>query len=188
MAQLKTHKFVAALPPVLEADAIYFVRSGVGYDQYVTNHSGTIVAYPSNSAPIDSPAFTGAPTAPTPSSGDSSTKIATTAFLLKGFGGFFSGKPAASQIIGASVVQGGYLLSNTVSDFSVVTAATTSTVFTIKRNRTTDIGTITFSAGANYGIWNLTSPSVADNDFITIHAPATPDATLADGAFIVRAV
>lgn len=32
-------------------------------------------------APIASPAFTGTPTAPTPSAGDSSTKIATTAFL-----------------------------------------------------------------------------------------------------------
>lgn len=49
MAQLKTHKFVAALPPVLEADAIYFVRAGSGFDLYVTNHSGTIVAYPANS-------------------------------------------------------------------------------------------------------------------------------------------
>ena len=32
-------------------------------------------------APIASPAFTGAPTAPTPSAGDSSTKLATTAFV-----------------------------------------------------------------------------------------------------------
>lgn len=32
-------------------------------------------------APINSPAFTGEPTAPTPASGDSSTKLATTAFL-----------------------------------------------------------------------------------------------------------
>jgi hypothetical protein len=44
MAELKIHKFVAALPGTLEADAIYFVRAGDGYDQYVTNHSGTIVA------------------------------------------------------------------------------------------------------------------------------------------------
>lgn len=32
-------------------------------------------------ANIDSPAFTGTPTAPTPTTGDSSTKIATTAFV-----------------------------------------------------------------------------------------------------------
>ena len=33
-------------------------------------------------APLDSPAFTGTPTAPTPAAGDSSTKIATTEFVL----------------------------------------------------------------------------------------------------------
>jgi hypothetical protein len=48
MAELKQHKYVAALPGTLEADSIYFVRAGSGYDQYVTNHSGTIVAYPLN--------------------------------------------------------------------------------------------------------------------------------------------
>lgn len=48
MANIKHHKFVASLPAVLEADSIYFVRVGSGYDQYVTNHSGTIVAYPMN--------------------------------------------------------------------------------------------------------------------------------------------
>lgn len=48
MANIKHHKFVASLPAVLEADSIYFVRVGSGYDQYVTNHSGQIVAYPMN--------------------------------------------------------------------------------------------------------------------------------------------
>ena len=32
-------------------------------------------------APLDSPALTGTPTAPTPSAGDSSTKVATTAYV-----------------------------------------------------------------------------------------------------------
>lgn len=48
MADIKHHKFVASLPSTLEADSIYFVRVGSGYDQYVTNHSGQIVAYPMN--------------------------------------------------------------------------------------------------------------------------------------------
>lgn len=48
MANIKHHKFVASLPSLLEADSIYFVRVGAGYDQYVTNHSGQIVAYPMN--------------------------------------------------------------------------------------------------------------------------------------------
>lgn len=48
MAQVKFHKFVAALPAELEANAIYYVRAGAGFDTYVTNSSGTVVAYPLN--------------------------------------------------------------------------------------------------------------------------------------------
>ena len=48
MADIKPHKYVAALPGTLDADAIYYVRVGDGYDQYITNHSGTIVAYRMN--------------------------------------------------------------------------------------------------------------------------------------------
>lgn len=48
MAQVKFHKFVAALPAELEADAIYYVRAGDGFDFYVTNGSGIVVAYPAN--------------------------------------------------------------------------------------------------------------------------------------------
>lgn len=48
MSTLKAQKVVAALPAVLEADTIYLMRVGTGYDQFVTNHSGTIVAYPMN--------------------------------------------------------------------------------------------------------------------------------------------
>ena len=36
-------------------------------------------------APLDSPAFTGSPTAPTPAAGDNSTKLATTAFVHQSF-------------------------------------------------------------------------------------------------------
>jgi hypothetical protein len=42
-------------------------------------------------APLASPAFTGAPTAPTPTAGDNSTKIATTAFVLANGGSGSSG-------------------------------------------------------------------------------------------------
>src|ERR1700756_687073 len=37
--------------------------------------------YEINRAPLNSPAFTGAPTAPTPTAGDNSTNISTTAFV-----------------------------------------------------------------------------------------------------------
>lgn len=48
MSLVKHHKFVAALPAQLEADSVYYVRAGTGFDHYVTNSSGTIVAYPTN--------------------------------------------------------------------------------------------------------------------------------------------
>ena len=38
-------------------------------------------------APLASPAFTGTPTAPTPASGDNSTKVATTAFVKTAIAG-----------------------------------------------------------------------------------------------------
>lgn len=48
MATIKHYKVVAALPSTLAADSIYLVRVGTGFDLYVTNSSGTIVAYPAN--------------------------------------------------------------------------------------------------------------------------------------------
>lgn len=53
MAIVKHHKVVAALPAQLEANAIYYVRAGAGFDVYVTNASGTLVAYPANYARTD---------------------------------------------------------------------------------------------------------------------------------------
>jgi hypothetical protein len=41
-------KVVSSLPGTLTADTIYFVRVGDGFDIYVTNTSGMIVAYPLN--------------------------------------------------------------------------------------------------------------------------------------------
>lgn len=48
MAELKVHKVVSALPQTLEADSIYLVRAGDGFDLYTTNHGGTIISYKAN--------------------------------------------------------------------------------------------------------------------------------------------
>lgn len=48
MATVKHHKVVAALPAELEPNAIYYVRAGSGFDQYVTNGAGLVVASPLN--------------------------------------------------------------------------------------------------------------------------------------------
>lgn len=49
MSALSISKVVSALPGTLVADTIYMVRVGTGIDIYVTNSSGTIVAYKTNS-------------------------------------------------------------------------------------------------------------------------------------------
>lgn len=60
MALVKHHKVVAALPSPLEANAIYYVRAGAGFDVFVTNASGTLVAYPANYARTDDARLTDA--------------------------------------------------------------------------------------------------------------------------------
>ncbi len=44
--ELRNEKYVSSLPGVLIANTIYYVKNGLGFDMYITNDSGTIVAYP----------------------------------------------------------------------------------------------------------------------------------------------
>lgn len=48
MSSVLHHKYVGSLPGELDADSVYYVRSGAGFDIYVTNATGTVVAYPLN--------------------------------------------------------------------------------------------------------------------------------------------
>lgn len=50
MSAIKHHKVVVALPAPLEADSVYYVRAGSGFDIYVTNGLGGLVAYHQNVA------------------------------------------------------------------------------------------------------------------------------------------
>lgn len=97
---------------------------------------------------------------------------------------FFSGAPGSS----AKVVR--YVFTRAGSfpdDFSgsrasADTAATASTVFSIKKNGST-IGSITFGAGGSTGTFATTGSSAetfAAGDVLTVTAPASADATLAD--------
>lgn len=56
MPKISQFKVVSTLPSTLEPDAVYYVRVGTGFDIYVTNSSGTVVAYPSNQ--VNPPAAT----------------------------------------------------------------------------------------------------------------------------------
>ena len=60
MAIVKHHKVVAALPPELEANSIYYIRAATGFDVYVTNSAGTVIAYPANYARTDDTRLTDA--------------------------------------------------------------------------------------------------------------------------------
>ena len=42
MAAFKIHKVVYALPSPMEADAVYCVRAGTGFDLYVTDSTGSV--------------------------------------------------------------------------------------------------------------------------------------------------
>lgn len=103
---------------------------------------------------------------------------------VKGLSIFCGGKPVASEVIGGSVAPYAFTISaNSIAKAG--TSATASTVFTIRKGGTA-IGTLTFNAGATTAVPSITSGAVAINDFITITAPTTPDATLANIAFTLR--
>lgn len=63
-----------------------------------------------------------------------------------------------------------------------VTAATAQTIFAIKKNGT-DVGTIEFAAAATDGTFTSTGNTAVSfeiGDVMSVHAPSTADATLAD--------
>ncbi len=52
MSLIQQNKVVSVLPTTLVASSIYFVRTGSGFDLYVTNDTGTIIAYSANYVPL----------------------------------------------------------------------------------------------------------------------------------------
>lgn len=68
-----------------------------------------------------------------------------------------------------------------------MTAATSSATFTIKKNGSS-IGTMVFSASGTVAVVSLTTTSVVVGDKITITAPVSADATLANIAFTLPAI
>lgn len=94
------------------------------------------------------------------------------------------GKPAASEVVLRMRAARAFTLSNvqTNGQARATTGATSSPVFVIAKNGT-QVGTISFGAGAaqTVGIISIGSTvSFAVGDLLTLTAPATPDATLAD--------
>jgi hypothetical protein len=61
MAEFIAQKHVSNLPATLEANTVYFVKNGAGFDLYLTNSTGTIVAFGLNPAVETDPVFTTTP-------------------------------------------------------------------------------------------------------------------------------
>lgn len=115
---------VSPVPPVTANHCVKWVSAWLIGDAGGTCGTGTVPAVPNNDvvigsgtgiqdsgslissfAPLASPAFTGTPIAPTPSTADSSTKIATTAYVqAQGFSTAAGANPTGT--IGASAVNG----------------------------------------------------------------------------------
>lgn len=92
------------------------------------------------------------------------------------------GEPTASQIVFRFIAVRAlhFPASLTGSQAKAGVAATGSTVFDIQKNGSS-VGSITFSASGTTGAFSAASAiSLAAGDVLSIVAPGTPDATLAD--------
>lgn len=122
------------------------------YDQLNAVLNGTTI--PTGLAPLLSPAFTGAPTSPTPALGDNSTKIATTAFVQGTINGRLSLSVAGSSNVTLNAVQAGCgiltLTGALTANISVIVPAATGQW--IVENNTTGAFTLTVKTAAGTGV------------------------------------
>lgn len=146
-------------------------------------------------APIASPAFTGSPSAPTPTAGDSSTRLATTAFVATNFAsnsaltGFaplnspvFIGVPAApTPAPGTNTTQ----LATTAFVTAAVVASTTGVV---SFNTRTGAVTLTAADVTAAGGATLASPAFTGNPTAPTPAVGDSDTSVATTAFVTAAI
>lgn len=96
-------------------------------------------------------------------------------------GGSWIGSPTASQVMmRLPLVRDIYFPANLVGSRMIAgTGATGSTVFSIQRNGVQAF-TATFGAGQSVATFSGSAVTFQDGDILTIVAPGSPDATLAD--------
>lgn len=108
---------------------------------------------PPTVAPLNSPALTGTPTAPTPALGDSSTKIATTAFVQNTLKGILSKDVAGSSNVTLSAVEAG----NGILQFTGALTGNINVIVPnagkwVAENQTTGAFTLTLKTAAGTGV------------------------------------
>jgi len=123
---------------VIDADDLEATHAGVNYTglstDSVATHLGGIDTAIGLKAPIDSPTFTTAANAPTPSAGDNSTSVATTAFVATELANLTTTAQGTAGTMQTSDGSGGFASSQWEVD-------TTSGHFRPKANETYDLGT-----------------------------------------------
>lgn len=102
---------------------------------------------------------------------------------------FYPGVPTANALVlRVPVARPVAFAANFAGSFFAASAnATASTVFTVKKNGTS-IGTVTIAAGgmtATFATSGGAAQSLTPGDVLSITAPGTPDATLADPGFVL---
>lgn len=100
-----------------------------------------------------------------------------------------AGKPSASEVVlrFVAVRPFTFLAAFAGSKAAAGTAATASTTFVVKKNGAAAFGTFNFAISATTATFTLASATAfAIGDVLTIEAPASPDATLADIAITLR--
>lgn len=110
--------------------------------------------------------------------------VAASAIGVYDVGGYIEGTPSASETVFEFYSPRAWTLPSGASGGSKAgIAATGSTTFTLALNGT-GIGTLTYAAAGTTGTLSVTSTTaIAAGDVLSLTAPATPDATLANIAF-----
>ena len=139
-------------------------------------------------APLNSPALTGNPTAPTQTGGDNSTKISTTAFVAAAIASSFTQQLLFSSTT-ASVSASGTWKAPTAGSVSAqsmrVTGASLGSdlVVQIRKNGTAQV-TLTITAGSTTEATSATGWSFAVNDLIDVNCTSCGSTTAATGVVV----
>jgi hypothetical protein len=178
----KIADLVASSPATL--DTLDELAAALGDD---ANFAATVTTALGLRAPLASPALTGAPTAPTPATSDSSTKLATTEFVKAvhanfGIGVYFPGviPLALYPLYELPMVESFTLPVNFAGAQGRASAPAAALCdFDVKKNGVS-IGTVRYALGATTPTFiAASSPSFVPGDVMSVIGPATPDTTLA---------